>query len=263
MSLADISLQKVTTADNTCHKKRKSIDTGHDREHKRPRLTDHTKECNSSRNTISTNTLRPLLKCTLCSELYLKPHSLKCSHTFCQHCINKHLKKKKVRSMSLMFINCQECPLCHAIVLRKPYYNRLVDNMVEKFEEYLQGEEKEKRTKYKQELTAAQMKAIAKFKEAAAKLIQNGTKMLNILDEWEIREKEVFRVGYDKYDGEYRIAYCELVGFTKEIVETATDEMIAMMLNNLGVEVPRYISVVPVKYDYEMGRAILMDILFG
>jgi hypothetical protein len=198
-------------------------------------------------------TLRKHLECGQCHKLLLKPLSLKCSHTFCAHCINKHLKKNK----------CCPNPDCGAIVLRKPYYNRLVDSLVEKCEQKLSVEELKTRNDYKNELEEAQKNAILRFQAKSEELKAKGTRMLNILDKWEVREKEVFRVGYDKYDGDFRVAYCAEVGFNKEIVDTATDEMTTIMLNNLGVEVPRYISVEPVKYDYEMGRAILIDILFG
>jgi hypothetical protein len=200
---------------------------------------------------VPTETLRPLLECTICQEIFLRPYSLKCSHTFCSHCINKWLRQKKA------------CPVCRAVVLRKPYYNRLVDNLCEKFEELMTKEEKEQRCRYKQEIMNSQIAAVQQFKEAAKEAEDNGTKFLNIRDTWNAKEKEVFRIGYDKYDGDDRIAYCELTGFNKELVETADEKTITTMLNNLGVEVPRYISVVPVKYDYEMARAILMDILLG
>lgn len=45
---------------------------------------------------VPTETLRPLLECAICQETFLRPHSLKCSHTFCSHCINKWLRQKKV-----------------------------------------------------------------------------------------------------------------------------------------------------------------------
>jgi hypothetical protein len=135
--------------------------------------------------------------------------------------------------------------------------------LVEKCEQKLSVEELKTRNDYKNELEEAQKNAILRFQAKSEELKANGTRMLNILDKWEVREKEVFRIGYDKYDGDFRVAYCAEVGFNKEIVDTATDEMTTIMLNNLGVEVPRYISVEPVKYDYEMGRAILIDILFG
>ncbi|KAL0487209.1 E3 ubiquitin-protein ligase RNF [Acrasis kona] len=200
---------------------------------------------------ITIKTFGSFLDCPICHELFLKPHSLKCSHTFCSHCINKWLRQKKA------------CPVCRGVVLRKPYYNRLIDDFLQQVDSRLSDCEKAHRNNVKEEVVQAQARSIQEFKDAANKALETGTKFLNINSQWNAREKEVFRIGYDKYDREDRIVYCGLTGFTQESVEQADSNTITTMLNNLGVEVPRYISTQPVRYDYEMARNILLDILLG
>ncbi|KAL0103025.1 hypothetical protein PUN28_018375 [Cardiocondyla obscurior] len=72
------------------------------------------------------------LTCNICSELFVKPMLLSCSHTFCYHCIKMWNKKKK------------ECPIC-----RKPVTSMtkslVLDNFIESMVENLPIELKNRR----------------------------------------------------------------------------------------------------------------------
>lgn len=198
---------------------------------------------------VEGKSIRESLNCGICHDTFIDPYSLKCGHSFCQICINKVLRTQK------------NCPDCHQIVLRKPYANRIVGQLVEQVISK-QRQETQQAYRERQRLQVeTRQNRIARYKARASQVKEGGARMLNILDAWDLRQKEVFRIGYDKYDGAERIAYCEEIGFTKGLIESATDEMIAVMLGNLGLEVPRYISVVPIRYNYEMGRSILLNVL--
>ncbi|KAJ3607005.1 hypothetical protein NHX12_026520 [Muraenolepis orangiensis] len=62
------------------------------------------------------------LQCVICSELFIQPYMLNCSHIFCLHCIGKWRKRK------------DECPICRQTIhsqTRCLPLDNFIDSMVE------------------------------------------------------------------------------------------------------------------------------------
>jgi len=64
-------------------------------------------------------------ECSICRELFFKPVSLACQHTFCSHCI-ENFKKSTIEA---------KCPLCRLYFFLPPNYNILLETLIK--EEYL------------------------------------------------------------------------------------------------------------------------------
>lgn len=68
------------------------------------------------------DTVRSLVECSICYEVYRDPHSLPCTHTFCKECIQHSFK------------HCRACPMCkHDFVLREARYNPTMKTLCDIF----------------------------------------------------------------------------------------------------------------------------------
>lgn len=65
------------------------------------------------------------LKCSICLEIYQDPVVLRCSHSFCQGCIDANWSQKPVK----------ECPICRRVTKRPPLNNRALKDVCESFVE--------------------------------------------------------------------------------------------------------------------------------
>lgn len=63
--------------------------------------------------------------CAICHELFVRAHTLSCSHTFCEQCISNWLRKSKI------------CPICRKEVVGKPVHSIVLDNAISKLVECL------------------------------------------------------------------------------------------------------------------------------
>ena len=79
--------------------------------------------------------------CVICQELFIKAHTLPCSHSFCEVCIKEWLRTKKV------------CPICRKRVTTGPVHSLVLDNAIIKIEEKLSGESKQEREAVKKDRT--------------------------------------------------------------------------------------------------------------
>ena len=77
--------------------------------------------------------------CVICQELFIKAHTLPCSHSFCEHCIKEWLKTRSV------------CPICREHVISGPVHSLVLDNAITKIEEKLSAEKKQDREAAKEE----------------------------------------------------------------------------------------------------------------
>ena len=83
-------------------------------------------DCNNSTCTSTRRGLFSIQKeftCAICHELFVKAHTLSCSHSYCERCISSWLKK------------CQQCPTCRKPIEGKPVYSISLDNAVGKLVE--------------------------------------------------------------------------------------------------------------------------------
>ena len=61
--------------------------------------------------------------CAICHELFVRPHTLSCSHSYCERCIISWMKRH------------QDCPTCRKPVEGKPIHSIALDNAVGKLVE--------------------------------------------------------------------------------------------------------------------------------
>ena len=77
--------------------------------------------CSSTRKGLSS--IEKEFTCAICHELFVKAHTLSCSHSYCERCITSWVKKN------------QECPTCRKPIEGKPIHSIALDNAVEKLVE--------------------------------------------------------------------------------------------------------------------------------
>lgn len=91
------------------------------------------------------NIMEEQLTCSICSELFIKPTTLNCMHTFCLHCINVWTKKRK------------ECPICRTPV-NSMNTSLVLDNFIDKMLENLPTEAQVRRMNIIEERKAKKKK---------------------------------------------------------------------------------------------------------
>ncbi|XP_063993464.1 E3 ubiquitin-protein ligase rnf8-B-like [Diachasmimorpha longicaudata] len=96
---------------------------------------------NHLRNKI-TSIIDEQLSCSICSEIFINPTSLNCSHTFCEYCISSWSKKTKKPS----------CPICR-VRIRSMNVSRVFDCLIEKVGGELSTELKTRRQQLIEERT--------------------------------------------------------------------------------------------------------------
>lgn len=74
--------------------------------------------CNSTRKGLYS--IQKEFTCAICHELFVRAHTLSCSHSYCERCIISWLKKN------------QECPTCRKPIEGKPVHSIALDNAVGK-----------------------------------------------------------------------------------------------------------------------------------
>ena len=80
--------------------------------------------------------------CVICQELFVKAHSLSCSHTYCQKCITDWMKENKY------------CPMCRKNIAGKPVPSIALDNAIDKLVECLPEEARKERAELLEERTS-------------------------------------------------------------------------------------------------------------
>lgn len=63
------------------------------------------------------------LTCSICSEMFIKPVTLRCSHTFCSYCIDEWEKRRR-----------RQCPICRAM-LKGRFPTLILNNVIDKVRE--------------------------------------------------------------------------------------------------------------------------------
>lgn len=70
-------------------------------EEKSFRATPRKKTSRSLTSSRGVSTLHLECTCSVCQELYVKPYTLSCSHSFCEECLRQWLLRKMVRAAPL------------------------------------------------------------------------------------------------------------------------------------------------------------------
>lgn len=77
--------------------------------------------CHSTRKGVFS--IQKEFTCAICHELFVRAHTLSCSHSYCERCIVSWLKKSR------------DCPTCRKPIEGKPIYSVALDNAVGKLVE--------------------------------------------------------------------------------------------------------------------------------
>ena len=78
--------------------------------------------------------------CVICQELFVKAHSLSCSHSYCEKCINDWMKKGN-----------KYCPMCRKAIEGKPVPSIAMDNAIDKLVKCLSEEAQKERAELLEE----------------------------------------------------------------------------------------------------------------
>ena len=92
--------------------------------------------------------------CSICCELFVRPHTLPCSHSFCQSCIAEWMEWKN------------ECPICRKEVTSQPVYCLALENAVDRYAETLSSELKLARQRRKEDCHALTTPTTPKARES-------------------------------------------------------------------------------------------------
>jgi len=184
-------------------------------------------------------------ECAICQEMYLKPHTLQCSHTFCKKCINHWCKEKK------------SCPTCRKNLTVQPIYNLSLDKVIQLVLRKQTVEEQEEMEIRMRELETEEAETLQKFINTVDAARQRGVTFLRIEKPWNAREQLLFKAGFERYESKARQIYCELTNFTLEFIKSAEKKELETACKNLGFIIPRRNTVI----DYELIRSILKDFL--
>lgn len=84
--------------------------------------------------------------CVICQELFVKAHSLSCSHSYCKQCITDWMKKNKF------------CPMCRKTIEGKPVPSIAMDNAIDKLVACLPEEAQKERTELLKERSSTKQK---------------------------------------------------------------------------------------------------------
>lgn len=76
--------------------------------------------------------------CSICCDLFVMPHTLPCSHSFCQSCLVEWMSRKK------------ECAICRKEITSQPVYCLVLENAVDRYAETLSPELKLARRRRKE-----------------------------------------------------------------------------------------------------------------
>ena len=77
--------------------------------------------------------------CVICQELFVKAHSLSCSHSYCEKCIKDWMKANK------------HCPMCRKTIEGKPVHSIAMDNAIDKLVKCLPEEAQKERAELLEE----------------------------------------------------------------------------------------------------------------
>ena len=77
--------------------------------------------------------------CIICQDLFIDSTTLPCAHSFCEHCLQTWLTKKK------------NCPICRQTITGKPVRSLVLDNAIAKMVESMDEETKTRRQMVSQE----------------------------------------------------------------------------------------------------------------
>lgn len=86
--------------------------------------------------------------CIICQDLFINSTTLSCAHSFCEHCLNTWLLKKK------------NCPICRQVIMGRPVRSLVLDNAIAKMVESMDEETKTRRqtvSRERQELKRGNM----------------------------------------------------------------------------------------------------------
>jgi hypothetical protein len=162
--------------------------------------------------------------------------------------------------------NVITCPVpgCQCFVRSRPVPNLAVTQLITMVEAGLPIEQKLVRNIYKEMILSSESDAAKRYSMQAEVKKLNGVKFMDILQDW----PDHLRIGFIHYlsntYGELRKSVCKSVGFSTELVKSATQEQLFTMYKNLDMILPQYVMYSENNTlcdDFELGRSKLIQFL--
>lgn len=161
------------------------------------------------------------LTCSICQELLLDAQTLECAHSFCASCLAEWRKHKS------------DCPFCRKKIDKAPVRALNIDSIVSKLISKLPEDD---RLEWNRRLTVREQKQqVDKLKEMIAMAKSRGLRFLDVRAAWRDVERQTFKEGVSRYQGEAKKMYCETIGLTPAWVNQAAPKMLLQACTNIGV----------------------------
>jgi len=199
-------------------------------------------------NALCTADITDELECVICSDTFLKPYTLQCSHTFCKKCITTWMKVRK------------SCPSCRKLLTRQPVYNMPLDKIIQVVLKKMKPEEQQDMDRRRSDLEKEESDALERFISTIKSAKERGVVFLNISNPWNDNERLLFKTGVERYEGMARRLYCELTNFSLDFIKNALPEQLEIGCRNLGFLIPKIVGSTT-STDYNLIRMILRDFL--
>jgi hypothetical protein len=144
------------------------------------------------------------------------------------------------------------------MILKPPAQNKFIQQVIDLYVPTLDEEEiimQEERKKEHEEFFDLE---IERFRTVITEAAGNGTKFLKIDKKWSDKEKRIFRIGLERYEGQELSIYCDLTGFSKTFIENAKFSELLTAARNVDTQIPQKPDST---IDYALLRKILMDVI--
>ena len=169
------------------------------------------------------SSLKDEVKCAVCYDFFFDACTLKCSHSFCQPCIEEWLHKK------------HECPVCRSAVESKPNRSNQLDNMVQLVMDDTERRAYEVRKRKHKGKMERQHFALESLRKRLADASAKNETFLAIKDTWSQGQKATFEQGVNQYRGTAREQYCDATGLSRDFVETSQLPELLNAAANVGL----------------------------
>jgi len=166
------------------------------------------------------------IQCAICLGSFIDPHMTACGHNFCHDCIFSHIQVNN------------KCPLCRVDIHIAPTPNLLLNNLILECKslEQSNGDCSNDYFKLLQEYKTNQTEQLKELSQLIEVAKKHGIIFLRIGEDWGRDLQLHVQEHLQSLQGHSRRIYLELIGLTKEFMQTANPQQMKNAIINLGLQ---------------------------